>query len=666
MVYDSIGFRRTERINFEPPKRIETQTRAETNQRIETNNFRNNRVQEHNLLNDIIGFVRRALTPPDPINPTEEVNRLFGQFGSPNDLSNDEALDLGAETARLFFDQTGAIQATNQILDQLSGTEKSDNFSRGVVENLTDEQLFAIGRTTDGAQLLQRMQDRLLDGSVHSEEEEDAVRLYRAIPSTDINDEGRAVNARSGAEAAAILKNEDNYLTAEWETFRGRDFLQVVELRKNDPVFMRELYENLGPELTASLMSASIDAIYRDNLGEYQSESDARSALTAVAQSLSYMPASFQREIGAQAAEQGKYQVGIILGLPEAGDAARRGFVDGAKEMALGDEYDSNYAARMVGEALSGSPRLMEEYLADTVDARGNRTNALWSPEEVTQLFQRGLEVPPIGDSFHYDWSLLKGEGLERIIGMAADLRGSEYADFRARLFRDAASVLEETDTGDGLRQSLVDNLKELFLTDPRGLVDKLFNNTGVTDSPFDSSGQALGLFFRETLFADADPNDPFISTVSQLMGDIRADMLDTGNLRRDPNNERYAKLLGDVLGSVAAGYARAVEDNGEDQAAREALVGTIVDLVAKPIDIGGGTVGDIATDQAKELTKNIFNSFINGDLEADAEGMREILDQLFENAFAGARDFDSRHHTNIEANVKVETIWVDFLRDLF
>ncbi|MET0751953.1 MAG: hypothetical protein ABWZ66_01205 [Pyrinomonadaceae bacterium] len=665
MVYDSITSSSSTRVDFQP-RRIETETRVETNLRTETDDSSNTRVQNNSFFNDIIGFARRLMTPPDPINPTEEVNRLFGQFGSPGDLSDDEALDLGAETARLFFDQTGAIQAANQILDQLAGTEKSDNFSRGVVENLTDEQLFAIGRTSDGAQFLQRMQDRLLDGSVHQEEEDDAVRLYRAIPSTDINDEGRAVNARSGAEAAAILKNEDNYLTAEWETFRGADFAKVVELRRNDPVFMRELYENLGPELTASLMSASIDAIHRDNLGEYQDESDARSALSAIAQTLSYMPASFQREVGAQAAEQGKYQVGIILGLPEAGDAARRGFVDGAKEMALGDDYDSNYAARMVGEALSGSPRLMEEYLADTTDARGNRTNALWSPEEVTKLFQNGLEVPPIADSFHYDWSLMKGEGLERIVGMAADLRGSEYADFRARLFRDASSVLSETDTGDDMRQSLVDNLKDLFMTDPRGLVDKLFNNTGVTDSPFDSSGQALGLFFRETLFADANPDDPFITTVSQLMGGIRAEMLDVDNLRQDPNNERYAKLLGDVLGSVAAGYKRAVKDNGEDQAAREALVGTIVDLVAKPIDIGGGAVGDIATDQAKKLTKSIFSDFINGDLKADEEGMREILDQLFENAFAGARDFDSRHRTNIEANVKVETIWVDFLRDLF
>jgi hypothetical protein len=665
MVYDSIGFNRSPRVDLEPPKRIEIETRVETDQRT-TNNFRGRQTENGNFLNDVLGFARRILTPPAPIDPAAEVDRLFARFGAPADLSDDEALDLGRETAALFYDRTGAVSAANQILDRLAGTEKSDNFSRGVVENLSDEQLFAIGRTSEGAAFLQRMEDRLLDGSVHREEEEDALRLYRAIPSTDINDEGRAVNARSGAEAAAILKNEDNYLTAEWKIIRGTDFLQLAELRKNDPAFMRELYENLGPELTTDLMSASIDAVHRDNLGEYEDESDARSALTAVAQSLSYMPASFQREVGAQAAAEGKYQVGIILGLPAAGDAARRGFVDGAKEMALGDDYDGNYAARMVGEALCGSPRLMEEYLADTTGAAGARTNALWSPGEVTKLFENGLEVPPVGDSFHYDWTLLKGEGLERIVGMAADLTGGQYADFRARLFRDAASALADADTGDGLRQSLVDNLKDLFMTDPRGLVDKLFNNTGVAGSPFDSTSQALSLFFRESLFADADPNDSFVSTVSQLMGDIRADMLDAGNLRRDPNNERFAKLLGDVLGSVAAGYKRAVEDNGEDQARREALVGTIVDLVAKPIDIGGGAVGDIATDQAKELTKNIFSSFINGDLEADEKGMHEILDQLFENAFAGARDFDSRHRTNIEANVKVETIWVDFLRDLF
>lgn len=664
-MYDEIGVNKSYRTNYQPPKPAET-VEVETNQIDQTENFRDSRVQNQNFVNDVLGFVFRNLPTVQPIDPAAKVRELFAKYGSPGSLSNDEALEMGRETAGLFYDQSGAITASNLVLDLLEWTTKSDNFSRGVVENLTDDQLFAIGRTPEGAQFLQRMYDHLMSGSVHTEEIDDADRLYRAIPTTEINDEGRAEYARSGAEAAARLKNEDNYFTAEWERIRARDFQRTVALHQNDPVFLREMYQNLGPELTASLMGAAVDAVYADNLGEFQSETDARNALGTIARSLSYMPEAFQREVGLQAASQGKYGAAIIFSQPEANNAVRRGFIDGAKEMALGDDYDSNFAARMVGEVISADEQLVRDYLADRTDANGNRTNALWSPEEVTKLFQNGLEVPPIGDSFHYDWTLLKGEGLERVVGMAANLRGEEYADFRARLFRDAASILSETDTGDDNRQSLVDNLKTLFMTDPRGLVDKLFNNTGVTDSPYDSSGQALSLFFRETLFADADPNDPFISTVSQLMGGIRADMLDVRNLRRDPNNERYAKLLGDVLGSVAAGYKRAVKDNGEDQARREALVGTIVDLVAKPISIGGGTVGSIAKDQAVSLTKSIFNSFINGDLEADEKGMHEILDKLFENAFAGVRDFDSRHRTNIEANVKVETIWVNFLRDLF
>lgn len=665
MLDDEIRFNRSYRSDYQPPKPPEPKVETKTQP---TENNANGKIQENNFW----GEIRRALffdaPPPKPVDAPAKVNELFAKYGAPDKLSDDQALAMGSEVASLSYDRNGMNAVGNQILDRLETTEKSDNFSRGVTENLSDEQLFAIGKTADGGRLLQRMQDHLLKGSVHDEEYADVSRLYRAIPSTEIQPQGRAEDARSGAEVAARLKNQNNYFTAEWERFRSLDFQKTVALRQNDPVFMREMYQNLGPELTAHLIGTTVNAIHNDNHQDFPDESAARNAFSSIAQSLSYTPSTFQREVGLRAASQNtEISAALIFSQPAASDAVRRGFLDGVKTAALGnDDYEKGFAARMAGEVFSADPQLVKDYLADRVDANGNRINALWSPEEVTKLFQNGFSEPPLGDSYHSDWTLMKAEGLERVVGMAADFKGNQYADFRTRVFRDAASVLSDVHTGDDNRKPLVNNLKTLFMADPRGLTDKLFNNTGAADSPFDSTGQALSLFFRESLFADADPKGAFVATVSKLMGDIRADMLDAGNIRKNPDNERYAKILGDVLGSVAAGYKRAVKDNGEDQAAREALVGTLVDVVAEPLEIGGGKVGSIAKDKATEMVKGALTDFINGNLKADEKGMRSILDKLFENAFAGARNFDSQNHTNVETSVKSETIWVDFLKTLF
>ncbi len=486
------------------------------------------------------------------------------------------------------------------------------------------------------------------------------------VEAQNLVDTGYPQEAQTGDEAAARLKNKENYWGPEAQNNRGRDFMETVNAHKNDPEFLNKMYQSLGPEETARLLEDTSHAVRNDNRNDFPNESDVRGNYEAIAKSLAAMPDSFQYEVGANAVKQGNYEVGIILSQAGGGTAAKRGFLDAIKADALGgDEYKNYIAARMTGEVLASDPQLVKEYLAGGRDDKGNWIAPKWSAAETSKLFKNGLAMPPLGDTYHYDWSLMKGEGLERVVGMAADLKGADYSDFRARVFRDAATVLKDTHTGDRLRQSLVDNLQKLFLSDPRGIVDKLFDNNG-PDSPYDGSGQALSLFLREAVFANPNPDGEMVNAVSNLMGDLRADMLNPDNKGKSPNNEYYAKLLGDVLGSVASAYKRAVKDNGEDQKTREALVGTLVDLAAKPIEVGGGEVGSMAKEQAKELVKSLLSDFLNGDLKADEKGMQTILNKLFDTAFAGARDFDSKNGTNIEANVKVETIWVDFLRELF
>ena len=469
-----------------------------------------------------------------------------------------------------------------------------------------------------------------------------------------VNSSGQAADASSGAEAAARLKNEDNYFTAEWETYRAQDFLETVEAHKDDPAFLQALYVELGPELTSQLMGDAVNAVSGDNHNTYPTEADAQRAFSDVAESLNAMPPSFQEAVGREAGKNNP-QAGMILA-NGASQEAKLGFLEGVKSSALGSGHDASFAARMAGQVIASDPKLVQ-HVADT-----------WSASDLSTLLKNGLQTPPPSDSFHSDWPSFRADGLERMVGMTADLQGDQYADVRARVFRDASLALGNASTGDPNRQSLVDNLKTLFQSDAQGITSRLFNNTGAADSPFDGSQRALGLFFRDAVFANPGQDPSFDQFVSDFMGDLRGQMLDPARHDDDPNtpsNELFAKQLGDVLGSLVTGYSLAAKDNGEQQAARKALASTIVGLVAKPLD-AGGTVGNMVKSEAEKLVSSLLADFLNGDLKADKAGMTRLMTDLINTAYAGARDFDERHGTQVETTMKSETMWVDFIRQLF
>jgi hypothetical protein len=468
----------------------------------------------------------------------------------------------------------------------------------------------------------------------------------------NLMDSGRAADATSGAEAAARLKNEDNYFTAEWQSIRAQDFMKTVEAHKDDPAFMQQMYKDLGPELTSQLLGDAANAISNDNQNTYPTEADAQSALSDVAQSLNSMPASFQSEVG-QMAGKNNPQAAMIL-KNGASEEAKLGFLEGVKSSALGSDYDSSFAARMAGEVIASDPKLVQ-HVADT-----------WSASDISTLLKNGLQTPPLSDGFHSQWPSFRPDGLERMVGMTADLEGDPYADLRTRVFRDASLALGKSSAGDENRQSLVDNLKTLFKSDAEGITGRLFNNTGDlgSDNPYDSSQQALGFFFRDALFAQPGQDPAFNEFVSNFMGDLRGRMFDPNTSVNE--NNLAAKQLGDVLGSLVAGYSRAVKDNGEQQAARKALASTLVGLVAKPIEVGGGPVGSMAKAEAEKLVSRLLGDFLNGGLKADAKGMTELMRSLLGAASAGTRDFDAQHGTSLETNVKNEAMWINFIRELF
>ncbi|ATB27690.1 hypothetical protein [Melittangium boletus] len=473
------------------------------------------------------------------------------------------------------------------------------------------------------------------------------------VAQAPLNPSGRALTASSGAEAAARLKNEGNYYTANWKEYRGQDFLNTMEAHKDDPAFMRDMYEQLGPKLTSQLLDDAANAIRQDNHNTYGNQAAAQRALSSVAKSLDAMPPPFQGQVGRLA---GRNHPAAALVLKHGASlAVKQGFLEGIKPAALGSVYGASFSARMAGDIIASEPKLYQ-HVADT-----------WPTGELGTLMRNGLTTPPLADAFHSDWPAFHPAGLERMVGMAADIQGPSAGTLRTRVFQEASLALGKNLTGEPTRKSLVDNMKTLFKSDTQGLVDRLFNNNGSSGVPFADSQRAMGLFFRDALFAHPGQDASFQQFVSDFMGKQRQQMLDPARLAQGPGaaaNELSAKQLGNVLGSVVTGYSRAAKDNGEQQAARKEFVGTLLGLATKPVR-AGGPIGDLAKGVAEKAVTSLLSDFLNGGLKNDKAGMNRLMMTVIDKASEGARDFDMKHGSNVETALEGKTVWLDFNEQL-
>ncbi|HEY8208014.1 MAG TPA: hypothetical protein VIG99_11075 [Myxococcaceae bacterium] len=227
-------------------------------------------------------------------------------------------------------------------------------------------------------------------------------------PTQPVDPNGRASDARNGAEAAARLKNEGNYPTGEWERIRGSDFTQTVKQHQDDPQFLADMYKALGPTDSAKMI---------ENAGR---AAESKADLDAVAHSLNTafssgkFSAGEQRMFGEQAAANPEtaLAVGQVLGSAASapgGNEMRRGFLDAVMTpgKALGTGQDAGLWARAAGEAMAGDPsgKMMQEYV-------GRMTEA-----ERTSFFENGINQ---GSSWGPASSAMPFGGLEEVMRQAS------------------------------------------------------------------------------------------------------------------------------------------------------------------------------------------------------------------------------------------------------
>lgn len=127
---------------------------------------------------------RYSSTPP-PITDAEAdaaATELIDRRGGSGDISEDDAYDIGNDLSQLArTDPEGAAAVMEKVQEKLNDTDKGDNVASGFVNNLSVEDLRRVSQTPEGKAVLEDLQNRLLSGSVHDNEREEAAKIYEAI-----------------------------------------------------------------------------------------------------------------------------------------------------------------------------------------------------------------------------------------------------------------------------------------------------------------------------------------------------------------------------------------------------------------------------------------------------------------------------------------------------
>jgi LysM repeat protein len=255
-----------------------------------------------------------------------------------------------------------------------------------------------------------------------------------AAQSGPVDRNGRAVEARNGAEAAARLLNEQQYPTADWERIRANDFAATIYKHKDDQQFLTEMFKALGPEKTAEI----VNKVPLLQQGEFYDDNDQLvqfDATSTVAQGLALadhnLPAEFDARFAQAAAKDAGSAIGVSLVLskmdPQPGTQIQRAFLDEVLKdgRALGtpaSDHDRGLSylyARAAGQVLGSNAALAHEYLG---------VGGKLSFDQLKSLTDNALYLPANGsaygpalsnkmlDGFERAFSILPGEDFQALV----------------------------------------------------------------------------------------------------------------------------------------------------------------------------------------------------------------------------------------------------------
>jgi hypothetical protein len=450
-------------------------------------------------------------------------------------------------------------------------------------------------------------------------------------PATGLDPEFQIRPPESPEQAAEWLSDPNNSRYEDGihgTQIRAQD---TAWLASQDPEKLPEVFEALGPEETAQLVSDTVNGTANDNQQFFPNDAAMQSSFESIGTALGTMPEDFQTEVGTQLAS-GDSALASSLLLRQGGpglDATRRGFLDAAREQVTEDPF----MARAAGNVMAGSQDLVNEYAQE------------WGDDFISML-DKGLgELPPHNqDSYHTDFASMQNDGLEQVVGMMANYDGPDAQMTKARVFSTAAQTLDDMGNDNA---SLRAGMDQLFLSDSRGIAEWLGNGTRPDQAHLpaverqsnpllDVNGEYLSRYFRESVFENPNPNGAVVQHVNSLVDEMKDDLLRANGDER----ESIGHALGYMVGSAALGYAAARDANKDSREAREALLNMMFQPIqgaASGVASGaGGPVGGLVADKVTEAGMDALVGFLNNGLEEEQRDMDQLRYNILQNLYSG------------------------------
>ncbi|HRN61055.1 MAG TPA: hypothetical protein PLF73_01155 [Luteimonas sp.] len=196
--------------------------------------------------------------------------------------------------------------------------------------------------------------------------------------------------------------------------------------------------------------------------------------------------------------------------------------------------------------------------------------------------------------------------------------------------------------------------LSELFLTHSDTILDSLTiadpaQTPGSTNDRSTVVGSNLAALSNLVRLTGLNPDNPQAAEVMARIGDFTSDNIRLGNMPEgtdvngdglvdgkdiaaiDAGNGRAAMIGAVMQDAVSSGYA----DLREDQAAREAFLGFIIDVAFSAIPAGGKLAGDAISERVSDA----LGGLSEGTRKQIAESLSSIPEELLTNAQGGLTD---------------------------
>lgn len=339
-------------------------------------------------------------------------------------------------------------------------------------------------------------------------------------------DYGFAEEATTGAEAARRLQDSDTYdVLPGGRDHAADDYAATIERHKDDPQFLEEFFEALGPEKTAEMTARASKQGTAHSIVDGR-EIDAKSAVAdGLTKAGATLSSDFDRRFAAAATADPGTALAVSDVLARGGGNARwlqDQFVQQTltAERALNTNGDDQYNAYLYARAASGvmaaNPQLAHEYLG--VD--GTLTDA-----ERGAFINNNVAFGPLRNGSAVN------DGFERVIN------GLSNEDFQNLLEKNPNEV-----------RTMVDQFsnRRFYGGQPAlaNLINKAANLTGSDGAP---TAEALGLF--DYAMDRVGINDEAKTAAQSFFNRHSSAVMD--HLRRQPGGADGAFLSGDQVGRL-------------------------------------------------------------------------------------------------------------------